>query len=570
MEILIVEDDAATRLLLTHLLVARGHQAAACESGEEAAELYRRGFYPLVILDLFLPGMSGFDFCRWLRAQPDGARPYVLVGTASSESSDLREILACGADDYLVKPYDAALFDIRLAIAEQAIQNRAARHQLESELGQEREHLAYVTSHDTLTKLDNRAQFTAAVESTVERAAAGGPRGALLYFDLDNFKIVNESLGHAAGDRLLVQIAYLLRNAARPQDTVARFGGDKFVVLQRDVTVAEARLAAERLRGRICDFVFCDSGKSFHLDVSVGVSELTGEATAEHVIATADAACYSAKARGRNRVEVYQPDDAQLAQLRHDSRWTTQIKQGFKDNRFEVWFQPVVELETGFTVFQETHLRLRTVDGDAVEPEFFLPAAERFHLLPEIDRRVVRLALRHLTAAPDARLAIGLSGQSVRDVGMAEWIRKTFETAGIAPNRVTFEIAETAVLAHLDAARSLMEKLRKEGFRFALDDFGAGFSSFAYLKNLAVDFLKIDDGFIRDLTEPINLAFVKVMNDIARHLGIYSVAEGVEDRRTAETLRKVGVRYAQGVYFNGPVPLLERRRDKREITSAAA
>lgn len=571
MEILIVEDDAATRVLLIRLLASRGHQATACESGEEAAELYRRSFYPLVILDLFLPGMSGFEFCEWLRGQPDGGRPYVLVGTASHETDDLRAILARGADDYLVKPYEPALFDVRLAIAEQAIQTRAARRQLESELGQEREHLAYITSHDALTKLDNRAQFTAEVELAVERAAAGEPRGALLYIDLDNFKIVNESLGHAAGDRLLVQIAYLLRNAARPDDTVARFGGDKFVVLQHGVTMAEARLAAERLRGRICDFVFCDSGKSFHLDVSVGVSELTGEATAEHVIATADAACYSAKARGRNRVEVYQPDDAELAQLRSDSRWATQIKQGLKNNGFEVWFQPVIELETGYTAFHETHLRLRTVDGDAVEPEFFLPAAERFHLRPEIDRRVVRLALRHLATDPEARLAIGLSGQSVRDVGTAEFIRKAFETAGIAPNRVTFEIAETAVLANLDAARSLMARLRNEGFRFALDDFGAGFSSFAYLKNLAVSFLKIDGGFIRDLTaEPINLAFVKVMNDIARHLGIYSVAEGVEDRRTAETLLQVGVRYAQGVYFNGPVPLLERRRDKREIASATA
>ena len=571
MEILIVEDDAATRVLLAHLLASRGHQATVCERGEDAAELYRRSFFPLVLLDLFLPGMSGFEFCEWLRGQPDGGRPYVLVGTASKDADDLRAILARGADDYLVKPYEPALFDVRLAIAEQAIQIRAARRQLECELGQEREHLAYVTSHDVLTKLDNRAQFTAEVELAVERAASGEPHGALLYIDLDNFKIVNESLGHAAGDRLLVQIAYLLRNAARPQDTVARFGGDKFVVLQHGVTIAEARLAAERLRGRICDFVFCDSGKSFHLDVSVGVSELTGEATVEHVIATADAACYSAKARGRNRVEVYQPDDAELAQLRSDSRWATQIKQGLKNNCFEVWFQPVIELETGFTVFQETHLRLRTADGDAVEPEFFLPAAERFHLRPEIDRRVVRLALRHLATDPAARLAIGLSGQSVRDVGTAEFIRKAFETAGIAPNRATFEIAETAVLANLDAARSLMERLRKEGFHFALDDFGAGFSSFAYLKNLAVEYLKIDGGFIRDLTtEPINQAFVKVMNDIARHLGIYSVAECVDDRRTVETLRKVGVRYAQGVYFNGPVPLLERRRDKREVASAAA
>ena len=567
-EILIVEDDASTRTLLTRLLQEHGYTAVACADAEAAAEAYRQSFYPLVLLDLYLPGMSGFDFCRWLRGQPDGERPYILVGTASGDPDDLRTILECGADDYLVKPYEPRLFDVRLAVATQAVKIRAARRQLETELGQERAHLLYITSHDPLTKLGNRAQFTAEVALAVERAASGEPHSALLYIDLDHFKIVNESLGHAAGDRLLVQIAYLLRNAARPRDSVARFGGDKFVVLQHGVTPGEARLAAERLRSRVADFVFCDSGKSFGLNVSVGVSELTGESTAEHVIATADAACYAAKARGRNRVEVYQPDDAELTRLRHDSHWSAQVKGGLKSNRFEVWFQPVVDLETGRAAFHETHLRLRTADGDVVEPEFFLPAADRYHLRPEIDRCVARLAARHLAADPELRLLIGLSGQSLREVGMAESLRKTFEAAGVPPNRVTFEISEAAVTAGLDAARSFMERLRKEGFRFALDHFGAGLSSLSYLKDLAVDLLKIDGGFVRELAaEPLNLAFVKVMNDIARHLRVPSVAENVDDPATVEILRKAGVRYAQGVYFNGPVPVL---RDRREVAAAAA
>ncbi len=567
-EILIVEDDTSTRVLLTRLLQECGNTVVACSDAEAAAEAYRQAFYPLVILDLYLPGMSGFEFCRWLRSQPDGERPYILVGTASGDPADLRTILECGADDYLVKPYEPRLFDIRFAVAAQAVKIRAARRQLETELGQERAHLLYITSHDPLTKLGNRATFTAEVALAVERAADGEPRSALLYIDLDHFKIINESLGHGAGDRLLVQIAYLLRNAARPRDSVARFGGDKFVVLQHGVTLPEARLAAERLRARVADFVFCDSGKSFGLNVSVGVSELTGDSTAEHVIATADAACYAAKARGRNRVEVYQPDDAELTRLRSDSHWSTQIKQGLKSNRFEVWFQPVVDLETGRAAFYETHGRLRTEDGDAVEPEFFLAAADRFHLRPEIDRHIARLAARHLATDPDLRLLIGLSAQSLREVGMAEYLRKTFEAAGVAPNRVAFEISEAAVTAGLDAARSFMERLRKEGFRFALEDFGAGLSSFSYLKDLAVDLLKIDGGFVRDLaSEPLNLAFVKAMNDIARHLRVPSVAAGVDDALTAEILRKAGVRYAQGVYFNGPVPVL---RDRREIAAAAA
>ena len=568
MEILIVEDDASTRALLARLFQEHGYTTVTCADAEAAVEAYRQSFYPLVVLDLYLPGMSGFEFCRWLRSQPDGERPYVLVGTASGDPADLRSILDCGADDYLVKPYEPRLFEVRLAVAAQAVKIRAARRQLETELGQERAHLLYITSHDPLTKLGNRATFTAEVALAVERAADGEPHAALLYIDLDHFKIVNESLGHAAGDRLLVQIAYLLRNAARPRDSVARFGGDKFVVLQHGVTPGEARLAAERLRSRVADFVFCDSGKSFGLNVSIGVSELTGETTAEHVIATADAACYAAKARGRNRVEVYQPDDAELTRLRSDSHWAAQVKGALKGNRFEVWFQPVVDLEIGRAAFHETHARLRTADGDVVEPEFFLRAADRFHLRPEIDRHVARLAARHLAADPDLRLTVGLSGQSLREVGLAECLRKTFEAAGVAPNRVTFVVSESAVTAGLEGARAFMTRLRKEGFRFALDGFGAGLSSFSYLKDLGVDLLKIDGGFVRDLaSEPLNLAFIKAMNDIARHLRVPTVAGGVDDPATAEVLRKAGVRYAQGLYFNGPVPTL---RDRREVAAAAA
>ena len=555
MDILIIEDDSSTRALLTQMLTTRGHHCTACFSAEQGVEAYRQSFYPLVLLDLFLPGMSGFEYCRWLREQRDGDRPYVLIGTASKEPRDLRQILDAGADDYLAKPYGADLLDVRLAVAEQSLKVRAARRQAEEELYQERERLSYLATRDPLTKLYNRAHFSTAVEAAVGLAEAGGPSGALFYIDLDNFKIVNDSLGHAAGDRLLVQMAYLLRNAVRACDTVARFGGDEFVVLQEDLSLPEARLSAERLRGRVSDFIFCDSGKSFHIGVSVGVAPFNGQTHAEHVIAAADSACYAAKARGRNRVEIAQGDESELARLRSDSTWATRIKQALKNNAFELWFQPVVNLESEWVEFHEALLRLRTEDGEIVEPMLFLPAAERFHMAAEIDRRVVKLALRHLAADPSLHLAINLSGQSVSDTTLPEFIRKSFACAEVAPGRATFEITETAVISNLDVARAMMEKLRQEGFRFALDDFGAGFSSFSYLKNLSVDFLKIDGSFVRDLvSEPINMAFVKVMNDIARHLRVHGVAEHVESAETLEAVRGIGVHFAQGHYFSPPTP----------------
>ena len=555
MEILIIEDDPATRALLVHMLAARGHHTIACESAEQAIEQYRLSFYPLVLLDLFLPGMSGFEFCRWLRAQPDGERPYILVGTASKDAADLRQILDAGADDYLVKPYGPALFDVRLAIAEQSLRVRAARRQLEDELRHERERLAYLATHDSLTKLCSREHFNEAIEAAVARAEETRSPGALFYIDLDHFKIVNSSLGHAAGDRLLVQIAYALRNAVRGQDAVGRFGGDEFLVLQENVTIAEARLTAERIRGRVSDFVFCDSGKSFHLAASVGVAEITGRTPAEHVLAAADAACYSAKQRGRNRVVVHQSHDHALAQLRNDSLWSTQLRQALKANTFELWFQPVVEVGTGHATFHEALLRLRTAEGEIIESPLFLPAAARFHLGAEIDRRVINCALRELAAEPALHLAINLSGQSLEDAGLPEFVRKSFAASEVAPGRATFEISESAVISHLDAARAMMQELRGGGFRFALDDFGGGFSSFSYLKDLTVDFIKIDGGFIRDLvSEPVNLAFVKVMNDIARHLHVSSVAENVESAETVKALGGMGVPLAQGRYYGAPMP----------------
>ena len=554
MDILIIEDDPSTAALLAHMLAARGHRTTACASAEQAVEQYRLSFYPLVLLDLFLPGMSGFDFCRWLRSQPDGDRPYVLVGTASKDATDLCRILEAGADDYLVKPYGPALFNVRLVIAEQSLKSRAARRQLEDDLRKERERLTYLATHDSLTKLCSREHFTDAIEAAVAAAATGAP-GVLLYIDLDHFKIVNASLGHAGGDRLLVQLAYALRNAARGQDMVARFGSDEFLILQENISVAEARLTAERIRGRVGDFVFCDSGKSFHVAVSIGVAEITGRTPAEHVLTAADAACFSAKRRGRNRVEIYQPGDCALAELRHDAHWSAQLRLAFKTNAFELWFQPVVEIETGLVRFHEVLPRLRTPAGELVEPAVFLSAAERFHLAAEIDRRVIKQALRHLTADPSLHLTIHLSAQSLEDPGLADCIGKSFASANVAPGRAAFEVAEAAILSRLDPANVALRGLHDAGFRIALDGFGAGSSSSCYLKNLPVDFLKIAGSFIDGLlAEPRDRAFVKVMNDIARHLGARSVARHVETPDLVKALRGIGVPLAQGTYYGAPAP----------------
>ncbi len=550
MEILIVEDDLTTRALLTHVLSARGHQPAACDSGEAAQDHYRQSYYPLVFLDLELPGMSGFDFCRWLRAQSDGDRPHILIGTANTEPRDLRQILEAGADDYLVKPYRADLLDVRLAVAEKGIAIRAARRQFAEELGQERERLLYLATHDPLTKLYSRDHFAASVATAVEAAADGGPQGALLYVDLDQFKFLNYSLDYDAGDRLLVQIAYLLRNSVRPHDTIARVCRDEFAVLQQDITLPEARAFAERVRTKISDLVFLDSGRRFDLAACVGVAPLTGSTSAGHLLAAADAACYSAKRRGPNRVELASESEFGVPGLHQEAAALDQVRAALKADAFELGLQPAVRVDTGRVDFQGVTLRLRLPTGESVEADDLAAAAERFGLGAEIDRRLVKLVVRSLAAQPDLQGAFPLSGRSFDEPGQADFITHAFAHGHVSPERAIVTLTEADVLARPEAARFLVGTLGRQGFRFALQGVGVFGKSLNYLKDLRLDHLCIDASLCAALgDEPMNLAAVKTLNDVAHHLGICSRALGVSSGGTFKALQTLGVDYAQGPYF---------------------
>ena len=548
-DILIIEDEATTRAVLSQMLAGRSHRIVQCTSAEQAIEQYRQNFFPLVVLDLGLPGMSGFEFCRWLRRQPDGDRPFILVGTASQQAGDLREILDAGADDYLAKPYLAELLNVRLAIAERNLTVRAGHRNLEEELRQERERLTYLASRDALTKLSNRAHFASAVEGAVAAAQDGGPPGSLLYIDLDHFRLINNAVGHPAGDRLLVQLAYLLCNAVHADDLVARFGDDSFAVLQQNTTPAEARLTAERIRNHVNDLRFSDSGRNFAVTVSSGVATLTGESSADHVMAAADAACYAAKARGRNRVELYQDTPREIIRLRDDARWASQIRRGFTDNAFVPWFHPVVKLENCQVVSHELLTRLRTAEGELAEPALYLPAAERFHLVAEIERRMIKLALRRLVADPALRLSLALSSQTLAEPDLGDFISGAFKTAGVAPERLVFEIST----ANLDAARTMIEGAGERAFRFGLS--GAGAWSCSNLQHLPLAYLKIHGDAIRGVvSDPIERAYVKVMRDTALHLGVDSIAAHVDAADTLKALRSLEVGYGQGSYFGRPAP----------------
>jgi diguanylate cyclase (GGDEF)-like protein len=551
MKVLVVEDDPVTSLVLSQMLKRHGYIVTACASAEEAMKVYQDTFYPLLFLDLFLPGMDGFSFCRWVRRQPAGEEHLILVGTASDRTGDLQRILEAGADDYIVKPYQRDILEVRLIIAQQQVKNKELRKTLAENLQQERERLRHLATHDSLTNLFTRAAFLDVLRNSVQ-TARDGLSSALLYLDLDNFKLINDSFGHTVGDKVLVEVASLIQESVRSHDVPGRLGGDEFAVLLRDINLQEAKYIAERIRSRMDNLHFSQSGKPFSVAASVGLAVIDGEVAEKDVIAFADSACYGAKIRGGDQVEVYDGEDGSMENLRQLAPCAAQIKEAIQTKGFEIMFQPIVDAQTASPVFYEVLLRLPS-EGRLLLPRAFFPAAERFHLMPEIDRQVITMTLPHLVRDNGLRLAINLSGQSFGDQALPDFIESSFKSAGVNPSRITLEITETAVISNMPAAMKMMQRLRTAGFHFALDDFGAGFSSFNYLKELIADYLKIDGSFVRDAEkDPSKWIFVELMNDVAHRLKIKSIAEFVEQEATLEKLRSIGVDLAQGLLFGAP------------------
>lgn len=554
MKVLVVEGDGQTRRKLGRLLTDRGFDVTACATAEEAMNAYKTEFFPLLLIDLALPDIDGISFCRWVRHQPEGNKHLILASAARNRSEDLQKVLEAGANDYIAKPYRADTLDVRLTIARQRVKNIELRKSLEANLQEERERLKYLAIHDPLTKLLNRVAFTEALAKSV-LAARQGSFGALICIDLDNFKLINDSFGHAAGDMVLSQVASILQMSIRRHDVPFRFGGDEFGVLLQDIDFAAAKLIAERIRVLIEETVCSDFGKKFTVSASIGIAAIDGTASVEEVMASADAACYSAKAHGRNRVQLFDPNDGSIVELRRQKWRAWELKEAIRAQRLEIVFQPIVDLKTTIPAMYEVLVRLPSSDELRL-PSTFLPAAERFHLMPEIDRQVITKALPHLAANNSLHLTINLSGQSFGDETLPDFIENSFRTSGLEPGRVIFEITETAVISNLRSAQVMMYRLRAAGFRFALDDFGAGFSSFSHLKDLVTDYLKIDGSYIRDTgNDPASWSFVEMMNDIAHRLKMKSIAEFVQYDDELVKLREIGVDLAQGYLFGKPGPL---------------
>lgn len=542
---LIIEDDRPTRLLLERILRTRGHEVRSCESAEQGLEILENDFHRLITLDIQLPGMSGLEFARKLRSGPDGDAYYILVGTGNSRPEDLRAILDAGADDYIAKPYHPGLLDIRLSVAESALVGIARRKALEAEL-------VFMARHDPLTKLLNRSALADAVQTAIQQARDGSP-GAVLYLDLDNFKIVNDSLGHETGDDLLLKVAATLRRVSRRQDNLIRFGGDEFVLVMPGCPVDVAVSRANALREAVEELVYVAQGRTLRVGTSIGIAPVLGHETPAEVMAAADEACYAAKARGKNCVEVHTPETAEIARLITDTDWSSRIRDAMLDDSLQLWFQPMVTSGKGGCFAQELLLRFEESEGQMIAPPLFLESLRRSRQMSRLDRFVIARAFDALARHPALTVSINISGQLFGDTDYAEFVASMIQNSGIAPSRILFEITEEDLITNLKSASAAIHQLKALGCRFGLDDFGTGFSSLSYLRELPIDFIKIDGQFVRQLDRnPFHQAVIKAIQGIADVLGIQTVAEFVETREECALLTTLGVNHFQGYLFAKP------------------
>lgn len=431
--------------------------------------------------------------------------------------------------------------------------------------------LQHLALHDPLTDLGNRQLFSTELDSFL-----AGPEpercGGVIYLDVDNFKLVNDSKGHHAGDELLRTVASVLQDTLGAAHLICRLGGDEFCVLLRGVTPEEAEALVEQIvencrhqsgaspanvaMARAASVEAVSDAARIGVTVSVGLAMIEPDVNAEELLARADSALQAAKRGGKNRWRLYQAESEELRQIRRSADWYHRIHDGIFHDRFEVWYQPVARLGTGAIEWHEALLRFRGEEGRIHSPGEFLPVAERFNIMAQLDRYVIRRVLGDLSVREGWSASINLSGSSITDPAMGDFILNALDKFGVNPARVIFEITETVFITNLPRAQSIVSRLQQNGCSFALDDFGSGFSSLNYLKKLPVKIVKIDGSFIQELRgDPVNLALLRSMNEIAHLLGKSTVAEHVDSAELVPLLTAIGVDHAQGYLIGRPAQL---------------
>jgi diguanylate cyclase (GGDEF)-like protein len=421
--------------------------------------------------------------------------------------------------------------------------------------------LTRLANHDPLTGLFNRFRFVAELDLELARVAREPQQCALLFIDLDQFKYVNDTCGHPAGDKLLVSAARLLRKCVRRIDCIARFGGDEFAILLKDLSRGEAQQIASDIHRRMRNFAHVENDHAFQLQCSIGVTFFKSDKkTSDELLAEADLACHEAKRRGRNRIEFFQVSAKETDQMKEDVGWTRRIKQALVNDMFVLWYQPIVHIASGQATHYEVLLRLQMPDGRIISPGAFLPAAERFGLMQEIDRWVIEHAIQslsiHRRANPELKFTINLSAPAFEAPNLHLSVRDTLKKYSVPGDALIFEITEQVAIRNFEDAETQLQGLQSLGCQVAIDDFGTGYSSFSHLKRFRFDFLKIDGSFVEKLaSSPLDQTMVRLFADIGAGLRVKTIAEFVTDAATYSLLAKYGIDYAQGFHIGKPAPV---------------
>lgn len=424
--------------------------------------------------------------------------------------------------------------------------------------------LSYQASHDTLTGLINRREFEIRLKQTIRNAQSEQKTHSVCFLDLDKFKVINDTSGHAAGDEFLKQISKTIQSSLRQTDVLARLGGDEFGIILDSCSINRARSICTQIIGTIKDTRFIWGKNSFETGASIGivpVNELTISAT--DVMSSVDAACYEAKDKGRGRIQVFEPDDADFAKHRAETSWIQRIKSAIDHNHFELYFQEIIPINSTYPTPKTIEILIRLNEGDTViVPDAFIPTAERYNMMPKIDEWVITNTFNFLAEykekiKSDIRVAINLSGQSLSENSVLNLITTNLRrNKKLKKECVCFEITETAAIANMTRAIEFISSVKQMGCKFSLDDFGSGLSSFSYLKNMPIDNLKIDGVFIRDVVaDPIDRVFVESIHNIGKMMGIKTTAEYVESEEILNCVKAIGIDYAQGYYIFEPAPI---------------
>ena len=430
-----------------------------------------------------------------------------------------------------------------------------------------------LASRDALTDLVNRRYFMDALREELRRVPQGRT-GALLFLGLDQFKYVNDTLGHAAGDRVIVQVADQLRMELGDDAVVSRFGGDEFTILLRDLDHHAATGVADGLLQVMRTHPFVEKGRLFHIHCSIGLTMIDSDRyTAEELLARADMACNQAKARGRNRMEQHIPGSGEAKQMASDMNWSERIKTALRHDRFVLHYQPIVDTRTGEPAHYEVLIRMQGESEELIPPDAFLPAANRFGLIADIDRWAIAGAMKakakHTAKHIHDCLTINLSAKTIDDSGLVGWVHDHLAKYELRPESIIFEITEQVAVENISIANNQIDALRVLGCKFAIDDFGTGYSSFSYIKDLSADYIKIDGCFVRDLVEnEIDQLIVSSIAQIGKVANKFTIAEQVADAETFDLLEEFGIDFAQGFYIGKPSPRISRRTVPIRIDAA--